>query len=37
MNNGDSIFRSDGKELLLVPAKTPPCYSATFDIGLRPG
>jgi hypothetical protein len=37
MNNGDSIFRRDGKELLLVPAKTPQGYSATFDIGLRPG
>lgn len=36
MNNGDSIFRRDGKELLLVPAKTPQGYSATFDIGLRP-
>jgi protocatechuate 3,4-dioxygenase beta subunit len=37
MNNGDSIFRRDGKELLLVPAKTSQGYSATFDIGLRPG
>jgi len=35
MNNGDSIFRRDGKELLLMPAKTSQGYSATFDIGLR--
>ena len=35
MNNGDSIFRRDGKELLLVPAKTSQGYSATFDIGLQ--
>ncbi len=28
MNDGDSIFRRDGKELLLVPAKTSQGYSA---------
>jgi protocatechuate 3,4-dioxygenase beta subunit len=35
MNDNDSIFRRDGKELMLLPAKTSQGYSATFDIGLR--
>lgn len=35
MNNGDFIFRRDGKELLLTPTKTAQGYAATFDIGLR--
>jgi protocatechuate 3,4-dioxygenase beta subunit len=34
-NDGDFIFRRDGKELLLAPAKTSQGYTATFDIGLR--
>ena len=35
MNDGDFIFRQNGKELLLAPAKTAQGYSVIFDIGLR--
>lgn len=35
MNDGDFIFRRDGKELLLRPVKTSEGYTAIFDIGLR--
>ena len=34
-NDGDFIFRRDGKELLLTPMKTSEGYTAIFDIGLR--
>jgi protocatechuate 3,4-dioxygenase beta subunit len=35
MNDGDFVFRRDGKELLLAPVKTAEGYTAIFDIGLR--
>ena len=35
MNDGDFIFRRDGKQLLLTPTKNSPGYAATFDIGLQ--
>jgi protocatechuate 3,4-dioxygenase beta subunit len=34
-NEGDSIYRQGGSQLLLAPAKTAAGYSATFDIGLQ--
>ena len=35
MNDGDFIFRRDGKQLLLTPTKNSQGYAATFDIGLQ--
>jgi protocatechuate 3,4-dioxygenase beta subunit len=35
MNDGDFIFRQNGKELLLAPAKTAQGYTAIFDIALH--
>ena len=34
-NDGDSIYRQGGSQLLLAPTKTDGGYSATFDIGLQ--
>jgi protocatechuate 3,4-dioxygenase beta subunit len=34
-NDGDSIYRQGGSQLLLAPTKTAWGYSATFDIGLQ--
>jgi protocatechuate 3,4-dioxygenase beta subunit len=34
-NDGDSIYRQGGQQLLLAPAKAGESYSATFDIGLQ--
>jgi protocatechuate 3,4-dioxygenase beta subunit len=34
-NDGDSIYRQGGSQLLLAPAKAAEGYSATFDIGLQ--
>lgn len=33
-NDADGIFRNNGAQLLLTPAKTATGYTATFDIGL---
>ena len=35
MNDGDFIFRREGRQLLLTPAKNAQGYAATFDIGLQ--
>jgi protocatechuate 3,4-dioxygenase beta subunit len=34
-NDGDSIYREGGSQLLLAPAQAAEGYSATFDIGLQ--
>jgi protocatechuate 3,4-dioxygenase beta subunit len=35
MNDGDSIFRRDGRQLLLTPTKNGQDYAAKFEIGLQ--